>query len=139
MRDRGARERMLAAYGARIWLWPEARIAGVVGIIVNPGFRRRLLRERALDRAIALAAPEVRQPRLEGRLLAAMGFIEAGFAKRRGISFPVAAGLAAASLALGVLIGGIYGTETLAPIEYAGISEIDWSAIGDAAFLGESG
>jgi len=127
------RDRMLAAYGADIRRWPAGRLAGLAGLAASADFRRRWRDARALDRTLALAAPSLADgARLERRLLAAMGVASAASARVGRISFAAASTLAAASLFAGVVVGGIYGGDTLdrvAPQTYAGLTESAWEGV----------
>jgi len=125
-------DRMLSAYGARIWRWPEGRLGGLSRLLLSPEFRRRYFEEKALDRMLAHAAPKrVAGARVEGRLLAAMG-VDLGPSRQRRLFHPAGAGgLAAASLIAGIALGGQFGPDVIGEATYAGLSESAWTQVAD--------
>ena len=135
-----ARDRMLAAYGAKLWRWPEGRLDGLIGLAVQADFRQRYKAERTLDAALAQAEQGLPDDdRLERRLLAAMGVGELRLADvPRGFNLANFAMLATASLCFGLLIGGFYGGGTLIESEYAGLADSVWSTIAEDSLLGEA-
>lgn len=134
------RDRMLAAYGARIGRWPAGRANGVVGLAVSADFRRRYRAERQLDRDLAMATRRrVDGDRLERRLLAAMGVAEPAVAPSPTWGQAAAVSLAAASLCLGIAVGGFYGETALGPAVYAGLSDSAWAAIVEDELSEEAG
>ena len=125
---------MLSIYGADISRWPESRLQGRLNLIASPVFRAAWRQEQALDRSLANVGKDIASQipsdgRLERCLLARMGIEEKASVERQGFGKQTFAGFAAASLCLGLFVGGMFGDVGINADIYASEDVTIWESV----------
>jgi hypothetical protein len=125
---------MLTIYGADISRWPESRLQGRLNLITSTAFRAAWRQEQVLDRSLANVANYIAlqipfDSRMEHRLLARMGVEDEPVVESRSFGRHAFAGFAAASLCLGLIVGGMFGDVGINADIYASEDVTIWESV----------
>ena len=125
---------MLSIYGADISRWPGSRLQGRLHLITSPVFRAAWRQEQVLDRSLANAGKDIASQissdgRMERLLLARMGIEDESVVERQSFGRQTFAGFAAASLCLGLIVGGMFGDVGINADIYASEDVTIWESV----------